>query len=120
MHPSTHGTPTTLFCSIRPYNFALPWPLRPHAQTAAPPVVTATVLISALGLALPYTPVGRVEHMVPLPPRCTCVHGCVCVFVSRWVVWVSGWVVACCTTDDAHVSCHALCLAATTSGWRLW
>jgi Mg2+-importing ATPase len=35
---------------------------------AAWPLLLATALISAVGLALPYTPVGRVEGMVPLPP----------------------------------------------------
>lgn len=38
-------------------------------QTAALPVVASSLVVSAIGLALPYTPVGRIEHMVPLPPR---------------------------------------------------
>lgn len=36
-------------------------------QVAAPPLIAATLIISLLGLVLPYTPVGRVEGMVPLP-----------------------------------------------------
>lgn len=38
-----------------------------HPQVATWPVVAASLLISAIGLALPYTPVGRVEGMVQLP-----------------------------------------------------
>lgn len=37
-------------------------------QMAAWPVVAATLTISAVGLALPHTPVGAVEGMVALPP----------------------------------------------------
>ncbi|KAL4428800.1 hypothetical protein ABPG77_005238 [Micractinium sp. CCAP 211/92] len=37
-------------------------------EVAAWPVVLATLVVSATGLALPYTPVGRVEQMDGLPP----------------------------------------------------
>ena len=32
-----------------------------HTQVAAPPVVVATLIISTIGLVLPYTPVGWVN-----------------------------------------------------------
>ncbi|KAL4451583.1 hypothetical protein ABPG75_007245 [Micractinium tetrahymenae] len=37
-------------------------------EVAAWPVVLATLLVAAVGLALPYTPIGRVERMAELPP----------------------------------------------------